>query len=109
MAEYHLIADQAGERADAFLARSIEGLTRSAAQRLLEEGAAVCGGKTWKKNSKTRAFWRWSPSSKNAPVMRKCCAIRKNASALSMNGSLPNKNSAFAKRMKCSSVSASSR
>ena len=53
MAEYHLIADQAGERADAFLARSIEGLTRSAAQRLLEEGAAVCGGKAWKKNSKT--------------------------------------------------------
>ena len=53
MAEYHLIADRAGERADAFLARSIEGLTRSAAQRLLEEGAAVCGGKTWKKNSKT--------------------------------------------------------
>ena len=53
MAEYHLIADRAGERADAFLARSIEGLTRSAAQRLLEEGAAVCGGKTWKKNSNT--------------------------------------------------------
>ena len=53
MAEYHLIADRAGERADAFLARSIEGLTRSAAKRLLEEGAAVCGGKTWKKNSKT--------------------------------------------------------
>ncbi len=53
MADYHLIADRAGERADAFLARSVEGLTRSAAQRLLEEGAVVCGGKAWKKNSKT--------------------------------------------------------
>ena len=33
-----LIPEAGGERLDAFLARSIEGLTRSAAQRLLEGG-----------------------------------------------------------------------
>ena len=32
-----LTADRAGERADAFLARTVPDLTRSAAQRLLEE------------------------------------------------------------------------
>ena len=36
-----LTADRAEERADAFLARSVPGLTRSAAQRLLEEGAVT--------------------------------------------------------------------
>ena len=40
-----LTADQAGERADQFLARSVEGLTRSAAQKLLEQGAVTAGGK----------------------------------------------------------------
>ena len=34
-----LTPEAGGERLDAFLARSVEGLTRSAAQRLLEEGA----------------------------------------------------------------------
>ena len=48
-----LTADRAGERLDAFLARSIPGLTRSAAQRLLEEGAVTLGGKPAKKNAKT--------------------------------------------------------
>ncbi len=39
-----LFADIAGERLDAFLARSVEGLTRSSAQRLLEEGYVLrCG------------------------------------------------------------------
>ena len=46
-------ADQAGERADAFLARTVEELTRSAAQRLLEEGAVTLNGKALKKNYKT--------------------------------------------------------
>ena len=46
-------ADQAGERADAFLARTVEELTRSAAQRLLEEGSVTLNGKTLKKNYKT--------------------------------------------------------
>ena len=47
-----LTADTAGERLDAFLARSVEGLTRSAAQRLLEEGCVRCNGKPGKKNGK---------------------------------------------------------
>ena len=47
-----LKADIAGERLDAFLARSVEGLTRSGAQRLLEEGCVQRNGKPGKKNDK---------------------------------------------------------
>lgn len=47
-----LFADIAGERLDAFLARSMEGLTRSSAQRLLEEGCVLRCGKPGKKNDK---------------------------------------------------------
>ena len=47
-----LLADVSGERLDAFLARSAEGLTRSAAQRLLEEGCVRLNGKPGKKNDK---------------------------------------------------------
>ena len=46
-------ADQCSERADAFLARTVEDLTRSAAQRLLEDGAVTLDGKPVKKNYKT--------------------------------------------------------
>ena len=35
------IADIPGERLDAFLARTVEGMTRSAAQRLLEDGCVL--------------------------------------------------------------------
>ena len=48
-----LLSDRAGERADAFLARCVPDLTRSAAQRLLEEGAVTLAGKPVKKNYKT--------------------------------------------------------
>ena len=47
-----LMADVAGERLDAFLARSAEGLTRSAAQRLIEEGCVKRNDKPGKKNDK---------------------------------------------------------
>ena len=47
-----LFADNAGERLDAFLARAVEGLTRSAAQRLLDEGCVLVNGKPGKKNCK---------------------------------------------------------
>jgi 23S rRNA pseudouridine1911/1915/1917 synthase len=47
-----LTADKTGERADQFLARSVEGLTRSAAQRLLEEGRLTKEGKPLRKNDK---------------------------------------------------------
>lgn len=47
-----LIADTAGERLDAFLARCGEGLTRSAAQKLIETGLVTRNGKPGKKNDK---------------------------------------------------------
>ena len=48
----NLIADTAGERLDAFLARSVEGLTRSSAQKLIEDGCVLRQGKPGKKNDK---------------------------------------------------------
>ncbi len=47
-----LIADISGERLDSFVARSAEGVTRSAAQRLIEEGYVNRNGKPAKKNDK---------------------------------------------------------
>ena len=47
-----LYADMPGERLDAFLARCAEGLSRSAAQKLIEEGAVKRNGKPGKKNDK---------------------------------------------------------
>ena len=47
-----LYADTAGQRLDAFVAQSVPGLTRSAAQRLLEEGCVTVNGKPAKKNYK---------------------------------------------------------
>ena len=63
-----LTPEAGGERLDAFLARSVEGLTRSAAQRLLEEGAVTSGGRPLKKSEKTapgqvsRSRSRWTSS-----------------------------------------------
>ncbi|MBP3305497.1 MAG: RluA family pseudouridine synthase [Oscillospiraceae bacterium] len=47
-----LYADMPGERLDAFLARRGEGLTRSAAQRLIEEGQVSRNGRPGKKNDR---------------------------------------------------------
>ena len=47
-----LIADCAGERLDAFLSRAIPDMSRSAAQKLLDEGCVLLGGKLGKKNSR---------------------------------------------------------
>lgn len=47
-----LIADVAGERLDAFLARSELGLSRSAAQKLMEEGCVTLMGKPGRKNDR---------------------------------------------------------
>ena len=47
-----LIADVTGERLDAFLARSAENLSRSGAQKLLDEGCVLLNGKPGKKNDK---------------------------------------------------------
>ena len=47
-----LHADIPGERLDAFLARSLPDISRSAAQKLIEEGHVLRNGKTPKKNDK---------------------------------------------------------
>ena len=47
-----LFPDIPGERLDAYLARAVEGLTRSAAQRLIEESCVLRNGKPAKKNDK---------------------------------------------------------
>ena len=47
-----LYADIPAERLDAFLARSVEGLSRSGAQKLLEEGFVLLNGKPGRKNDK---------------------------------------------------------
>ena len=47
-----LFADIPGERLDAFLARSVEGLSRSAAQKLIEDALVLRNGKPGKKNDK---------------------------------------------------------
>ena len=47
-----LFADMAGERLDAFLARSVESLSRAGAQKLIEEGCVLLRGKPGKKNDK---------------------------------------------------------
>lgn len=53
MTPLELIADREGERVDQFLSRSLPQLTRSAAQRLLEEGKVLSAGQPVKKNRKT--------------------------------------------------------
>ena len=50
-----LTADRSGERADAALARLAPDLTRSAAQRLLEEGRVLREGRPLRKNDKLQA------------------------------------------------------
>ena len=47
-----LYADISGERLDAFLARCVDNLSRSGAQRLLEDGCVLLNGVPGKKNSK---------------------------------------------------------
>lgn len=47
-----ITANRPDERADQLIARSIEGLTRSAAQKLLDEGRVTANGKTLKKNAR---------------------------------------------------------
>lgn len=47
-----LLADTDGERLDAFLARRVEGMSRSAAQKLIEEGCVLLGGRKAKKNDR---------------------------------------------------------
>lgn len=48
-------AQQGGERVDLFLAKALPSLSRSAVQRLLEQGCIVCGGSVLRKNARTEA------------------------------------------------------
>ena len=50
-----LYAEFDGERLDAFLARSVENLSRSGAQKLLDEGCVLLRGKPGRKNDKLKA------------------------------------------------------
>lgn len=48
-------ARESGERIDALLARTVEGLSRSAAQKLLEDGCVTMAGAPLRKNYKCTA------------------------------------------------------
>ncbi len=48
----NLTADTAGERLDAFLTRSMEGMSRSGVQKLLEQGCVLLRGRPGKKNDR---------------------------------------------------------
>ncbi len=48
-------AEESGERIDALLARTITGLSRSAAQRLIEEGFVLLNGKPLRKSARSTA------------------------------------------------------
>ena len=50
-----LTADRDGERADQLLARGVGDLSRSQAQKLLDEGRVTCGGRVLRKNDRLRA------------------------------------------------------
>lgn len=50
-----IIAEESGERIDALLARTIEDLSRSAAQRLIEQGAVLIEGRAVQKNTRCQA------------------------------------------------------
>ena len=50
-----IIAEESGERIDALLARTVPGLSRSAAQRLIEKGAVRIGDRTVQKNTRCEA------------------------------------------------------
>ena len=52
MAIETVIADRPGERADQLLARVLDGLTRSAAQKLLDDGRVTANRKALKKNAR---------------------------------------------------------
>ena len=50
-----ITAEESGERIDALLARTLEGCSRSAVQRLLEEERVLLNGKPLRKSAKTKA------------------------------------------------------
>ena len=66
-----VIAESGGERVDVFLARELPELTRSAVQKLLEQGAVTSGGAPVRKNEKTEAGKTYEvtmPEVKEVPI-----------------------------------------
>ena len=72
MSPLTLTADREGERLDAFLARSVPGLTRSAAQKLLEDGAVTLSGRPGKRTTAPSSGSR-SPSPCPIRSLWTCC------------------------------------
>ena len=59
--DFIVTAEQTGERIDRFLSAQDTGLTRSAVQKLIEDGGVKVGGKKVSKNYKLRNGDRISP------------------------------------------------
>ena len=68
-----LTAGTAGQRADQFLAAALDGLTRSAAQKLLEEGRVLRGGKALKKNDRLQPGDVLHPAASPTPPRWRSC------------------------------------
>ena len=69
---YIIYAEESGDRIDALLARAVEDLSRSAAQRLLEEGLVRLDGRPVRKNHKCAAGERFTvllPSAQDIPLV----------------------------------------
>ena len=67
-----ILAEESGDRVDALLARQTEGLSRSAAQRLLEEGRVTLRGAPVRKNHKCAAgelFAVTLPAAEDVPLL----------------------------------------
>ena len=63
-------AEQTGERIDRFLSAQNTGLTRSAVQKLIEDGGVTVGGKNVAKNYKLRngpTLWSLTSSHRISP------------------------------------------
>ena len=67
-----ITVEESGERIDALLARSITGLSRSAAQRLIEQGAVRLEGRAVQKNTRCEAGMRITvtmPETEEVPLV----------------------------------------
>ena len=65
----NITAEESGERIDALLARMVPELTRSAAQRLIEEGRVTFSGAPVKKNRRTDMLSATVPFQSQNPVI----------------------------------------
>ena len=86
-----VICEESGERIDALLARQVEGLTRSAAQRLLESGAVTLDGAPVKKNKKTapgESYVLLLPEAEETPLIAQdipLCVVYEDADLIVVN------------------------